>query len=291
MAKTRTGARTRSTAKRAGRSAKQSSQRLADRIQARLPDPLERVVERARGDDILLFSAGLAFYALISVVPLAIFCLWVVSLLLGDDRVREIAQQISRSAPEGLRAGQFFQRVAELGVSLGVPALVTGLWPATSYGAGLRRAFERLSKRDKKELKGLRGRGLVLIVLLPVFVVGTLVASFAGTVFLGESAALQAVGYVAALATGSLAAALSVALIYRIFPADRLGARSIWRGTLFAATSISLLSVLFTLFLNLGANAEEHFATSGMATIVLAGLWLFLANALLLVGFKIAQET
>src|SRR5437764_9657807 len=160
--------------------------RFVDRLERKLPPPARTVFERARGQDILLYASGLSFYALVSVVPLAIFVIWISSLVLGDHRVHEFARELKRVAPKNLDAGGFVQRVADLGTSLGVPALITALWPASSYGAGLRRAFDRLGPRNPREPKGLKGRGLALIVLLPLFVIGSIVASYAGPAIVGE---------------------------------------------------------------------------------------------------------
>lgn len=264
--------------------------RLPDRLENRLPAGARRVLKRSRGQDLLLFAAGLAFYALVSIVPLLIFVLWVVSLFLGDARVHTLARELGRVAPKNLDVGRFVERVAALGTSLGVPALLVGLWPASSYGAGLRRAFDRLSRRSRSELKGLRGRGVVLVVLLPVLVTGSLLGSYAGTAVLGEGAFVKALGVLLALLTGFVGAALGVALIYRIFPPDPLDWRGIIRGTIWSAGTISLLSLAFTLFLTLGADFQKRFAFSGLAGIVLLGLWLLCSNALLLVGFNVAQE-
>jgi hypothetical protein len=67
-----------------------------------LPPPIRAVVERARKEDILLYSASLAFYALVSLVPTIILVLWVTSLILGDHRVEDMARQIERVAPKNL---------------------------------------------------------------------------------------------------------------------------------------------------------------------------------------------
>ena len=62
-----------------------SSARVVDRVEERLPERVRVVVEKARGQDILLFASGLSFYALVSLVPLAIFVVWITSLVLGDQ--------------------------------------------------------------------------------------------------------------------------------------------------------------------------------------------------------------
>jgi uncharacterized BrkB/YihY/UPF0761 family membrane protein len=274
-------------AKRAGRQAK----RWVDHLIERLPPLARDVARKVRGQDVLLYSSGLAFYALVSAVPLAIVAAWVASLVLGDQRVHQAASELQRAAPGGLRVGSFLTRVADEGTTVGVVALLTALWPASSYGAGLRRAFDRLSHRRIDEAKGLRGRGLALLVLLPVFVAGSLVGSFLGTTLLGDSGVAAVLGAGVALVTGFCAAAVGVVLIYRIFPPVRMPLRSILKGTAFAAGTISLLSLGFTLFLGTGGGGDQqHFGTTGMALIVLFAVWLFLANALLLVGYVISLE-
>ena len=269
-------------------SATGSATRWVDRLEKRLPGPVRSVVERSRNQDILLFASGLSFYALVSVVPLAIFVIWIVSLILGDNRIHSMARELQKVAPKNLNAGEFVQRVADLGTSLGAPALVTALWPATSYGAGLRRAFDRLSEKSPKEAKGLKGRGLALVVLLPIFVLGSLLGSYAGTAVVGDAVWERVLGIALALLIGFVGTAVGVALIYRIFPPERMPLRQIAKGTVWSAATISLLSLAFTVFAST-ANFSEHYGTAGVAAIVVLAVWLFLANALLLVGFRIAE--
>src|SRR6266536_2377414 len=173
-----------------------------ERIEAWLPPPMRNVIERAHTNDVFTYAAALAFYAIVSVVPLTILVLWLVSVVLGDDRVRQLASEVGRVAPKNLGADRIVQRVAQLGSRLGVVATITALWPATAYGSGLERAFDRLGPRRDEKLEGLRGRGLFFLVLLPVFVLGSLVGSFAGSEALGTSGLARVIGYAVALATG-----------------------------------------------------------------------------------------
>jgi hypothetical protein len=52
-----------------------------------------------------------------------------------------------------------------------------------------------------------------------------------------------------------------------------------------------VLSLGYVVFLNVGADFERRYATSGLAAIVLLALVLFLANALMLVGYEVAQDS
>lgn len=45
------------------------------------------------------------------------------------------------------------------------------------------------------------------------------------------------------------------------------------------------------LYVSLGANFEEHYATSGLAAMVLLAVWLFLSNVLMLASYRVVIET
>jgi YihY family inner membrane protein len=263
---------------------------VLERIEAVLPPSIRAVTERARTNDVFTYAAALAFYAIVSIVPLTIVVLWIVSVVLGDDRVRQLAREVGRVAPKNLGADHIVERVAQLGMRLGIVAIIAALWPATAYGAGLERAFDRLRPKSDKTLEGLRGRALFVMVLLPIFVLGSLLGSFVGSEAVEKSGLTRFVGYGIALATGFVFTALALILIYRIFPPGRLAWKGVFRATVVAATGISLLSFLFFLYVSLGANFEKHYATSGLAALVLLAVWLFLANVFVLAAYRIALE-
>ncbi|MDP9295519.1 MAG: YihY/virulence factor BrkB family protein [Actinomycetota bacterium] len=87
------------------------------------------------------------------------------------------------------------------------------------------------------------------------------------------------------------AAGAAIAVIYKIFPPEPLEGRQILRGTAFTAAGVSILSLAFSLYLTFGANFQERYATSGLAGIVLVAVWLFVANTLLLLGYRVALKT
>ena len=265
---------------------------IVDALQERLPGPVAAVVRRLRSEDVSLLSAGLSFYALVSVVPFAVLVLWLVSLITGKARVREVAEQLARHLPAKLGIDDALQRVADLGVGLGVGALAALIWPASAYGAGLRRSFARLADDKDEDVKGLRGRGLALglVGVVPALALTGLFATYLGTAIVGDGGAALVAGWVLALAFGFAASAASVAVIYRLFAPISLGWRSIARGAAAAGGAISVVSLAYVIFLNSGVDFERRYATSGLAAVVLLAFWLFMTNALVLVGFQIAQE-
>jgi len=270
-----------------------ASTALLDVAEERLPRPMAALVRRLRAEDLFLLAAALAFYALVSVAPFAILVLWVVSLVTGKARVAQVADEFGNMLPAKLGADDALKRVAELGAGLGVGALAALLWPATAYGSGLRRAFSRLSRRHKEESRGIRGRALALGLLgvVPALALAGLVAAYAGTRILGDGPVPSVLGWLLALAFGFGASSLAAAVIYKLFAPRRLPWKAIAKGSTVAGAAIAVVTLGYVIFLNVGVDFERRYATSGLAAIVLLAAWLFLTNALILVGFQVAQES
>ena len=247
-------------------------------------------VGAARDDDVFLFSAALAFYGLISVAPLVVVALWVTTLLVGAGQVHHVADHLARLAPPALGVDRALQRVSKLSATLGVVAVAAALWPATAYGAGLVRVLDRLGG-DRKGT-GLRGRGaaLLLVCLLPVLVLGSLIAGYAGGATLGDSSGEVAAGLVFGFVLSFAATVAAVVVIYKVFPRTPPVWRDALRGALVAAGSIAILSVGYVAYLRLGANFEQRYASDALASVVLLGVWLYAANIALLAGYRIARR-
>jgi uncharacterized BrkB/YihY/UPF0761 family membrane protein len=260
-----------------------------ERVERRLPSWGRRAVHILRTHDVLLSASGLAFYALVSLAPLVVVVLWVTGLLLGEERVQRLAETLRSVAPEGLGAGDALEAVSEQGTRLGFGAAVAARWPATAYGSALVRGFDRLTDDHGRALPGLRGRGLAFI-LLPALLLGSIGASLVSTT-VGEDGALSRVaGAVAALALAGLGGGVALVLVYRFFPPIRLPWKRIVLTSGVVALGTSVLSLVFSLYLALGADWEERFAMSGVAGIVMLAVWLLLVNALLLLGYRLALE-
>lgn len=247
-------------------------------------------IAAARADDVFLHAAALAFYALISVAPLVVVALWVTTLVVGAEQVQDLADRLARVAPPALGVDRALQRVASLSTTGGLAAVVAALWPATAYGAGLVRVLDRIA--SDRERTGLRGRGaaLLLVGLVPVLVLGSLVAGYAGAATLGDSPVEVVIGLVLGLVLSFAATVATVAVIYRVFPRTPPGWQDTRRGALVAAASIALLSVGYVAYLRLGANFEQRYASDALTSVVLLGVWLYAANIALLAGYRVARR-
>lgn len=237
-----------------------------------------------------LYAAALAFYGLISVAPLVVVAMWISTLVVGDAQVQQVGDDLARLAPPALGVDRAFERVAELSTTFGLVAVVAALWPATAYGAALVRVLDRIG--GDREVTGLRGRGaaLLLVCLVPVFVLGSLVAGYAGAAALGDTGIEIAVGLAFALALSFTATVVTVAMIFKVFPRHPPEWPATLRGALVAAGCISTVSVGYVAYLRLGVNFEHRYASDALAAVVLLGVWLFAANVALLVGYRVARR-
>ncbi len=261
----------------------------ADGLLDRLPGPFGSL-RRLHDEDLLFLSAGLAFYALVSVAPLVVLAFWVTSLVVGDDTLHRTGRQVADLLPSKLGVDKALVRVADAGNGLGAWALLGALWPATAYGSGLVRAFDRLSDRSRS-LPGLRGRVLsfVLIGVLPPAALAGLGMAAMGPRLLGEGTVATLLGWTVGIGGGLALVAALTTIIYRVFTPDSVSWGQILRGALLVGTCIAVLSLAYALFLRYGANFEQRYVSSGLAAVVLLAVWLFLANSVLLGGYRFVQ--
>ncbi len=100
-----------------------------------LPDRLSRLVHRFADRGLLLSASSLAFYGLVSALPLLLIAFAFVEAVAGESALRSFADQVAENGPEG--SGQFVDQLADSGGSFGFVTLLLTIWPATMYGGGV----------------------------------------------------------------------------------------------------------------------------------------------------------
>jgi membrane protein len=265
-------------------------QRRVGKARERLPGFVEELIERLRQAEVLFYGAGLAFYGLISLAPTLIVGFWIVGSIAGEARVSSLADNLVEMSPGDANVQPIIDNLLEVGPRVGVGALLAALWPATAYGSGLVRALDEISMRDDRSMQGLRGRlkSLSLLLGLPVFLLGALGASYLLTGVTGDGWLTRLLAWAAALVVGTLVTTVALTGIYMLFGPDPLSWRSFALAALVAATAIAALSLGYLVYLERGTDWEERVAGSGLAAVVLLGLWLYLANIILLAGYALA---
>jgi membrane protein len=253
-----------------------------------LPDRLSRLARRFADREILLSASSLAFYGLVSALPLLLIAFAFVEAVAGDDTLRRFADQVAEQGPEG--SGEFLDQLVDNGGGFGVVTLLFTIWPATAYGGGLRRALSKHSE-GSESAAGLRGRllGLSMVLVLPVVILGGIPLMFFLSTLLGDGLLETALGWAVALTAGTIAATVLTTALYHAFSPEALGLRQSLLGASVTAAVTAVFSLGFVIYLELG-DTEERFGGGVIAVVVLLGLWLFVANILLLGGYEAVLE-
>lgn len=254
----------------------------------RLPPGPARVVARLLDRRTVLVGSSLAFYGLVSALPLLLISLTAAERLLGPESIRRLSQQATETDARGV--GQILLDVAGGTGGPGWWVYLLVLWPATAYGGGLRRAFME-ARGDEEALPGLKGRaiGLLLVLILPLVVLGGIPLAFVLTRLWEGGLAGTLAGLGVGLLGGVVVGTLLNAVLYHAFTSEDLG----WARTLptaaVVATATSLTSVGFVEYVRL-ASLEQRYGSATLAMVLLFGVWLFAVNVLLLAGYHAIIE-
>jgi membrane protein len=257
-------------------------------IDRRLPRRVSGLIHRIADRDLLLAASSLAFYGVVSTLPLLMLAFAAVETVSGDDTLQSFADRAASTGPEG--TGAFLEPLIVNGGSLTVATVLFTLWPATAYGGGLRRALTH-STDIEETAAGTRGRfiGVSLALVLPVLVLAGIPMMFVLSNLAGEGGWGLVLGWSAALAAGGLVATGLAALLYQAFTPASLGWRDTVSGAVIAGFATAVFSLLFVIYLDV-ADIQERFGGGATAVVVMIGLWLFVANILLLAGYQAVLE-
>ncbi len=257
---------------------------LDDRLPTRLSSLLRRLADR----DLLLQGSSLAFYGLVSALPTLMLTFAVAEAVGGEGTLESFASQAADDGPAG--SVEFLEQLVANGGTLGFATVLFTLWPATVYGSGLRRALLD-STGESEALPGVRGRllGLGTAVVLPAMLLAGVPLMFVLSMLSGDGAWATALGWVLAVGTAIAVGTGLISVVYRVFSPLDLHWPNALRGAALTASLSAVFSLLFVVYLGV-ADVEERFGGGEIAIVVLLGVWLFVANVLLLAGYHAAVE-
>jgi membrane protein len=245
------------------------------------------LVRQIRRHDLVFYAAGLTFYAAIAVVPLLLVAWFVTSLVLGGEVVRTLTSALAAYAPTSLGLREGVRSLGEVGPRLGIASFAAALVPATSYGDGLVRAMDRVAGRDRRA-KGLRGRllALVFVASLPPVVMAELGAVAVLPGALGFTGRFNLVSVAVAFVVGWLSAGLLVGVLYRAFSPRPLAVGPLAMGAALTGSFLSGMSLTWLFLLRFGVDVGVAFGDSDLlGTVVVAGVFLYLVQVVLLGGY------
>jgi len=245
------------------------------------------VVRSTRGHDLALYAAGVTFYATVGLVPLLLLALFLAGQVAGEETVRALADRVANLLPDALGAQQAGRFLAAAGTGMSPLTALAALIPASVYGEGLSRAFDRLSRTTSKR-RSLRGRiGAVGVVgISPALLLGGLAATKLLTERLGDDGSDRVLGVYFAFLLGWLAISPVLALAYRGLAPERPGTRALLWGAAGTGSFLAGTCLGFVLFLSLDINLGAVYGGAAvLATAVACVGWLWVLHIIVLVGY------
>jgi len=265
----------------------------------RLRDVFARVRSEMKVDHVPLLSAGVAFYALLALVPAIIAVVSIYGLVADPAQVRAQIVDVLRAAPREVRelVSAQLESIASSSSASTIVAVIIGIVAALwSASAGIGHLIDALNiAYDEAETRGAVRRrvtallftvGAIVFVVVAIGVIGFLPALVSKT-NLGAPGRF-AIGIVrwlvlvAGLLTG-------LAVLYRYGPdRDRPKWRWISPGATMAGTLWLVGSLLFSLYTANFAKYNETYGSLGAVVVLM--LWLFLTALSVIVGAEVNAE-
>jgi membrane protein len=256
--------------------------------------PVRAVLRVFLSRDGRFLSAAIAFYALLSAVPLAYLSLWIATLFVSREAAHsaletELARWTGKTLAEAVAK---WAEQARTGHALGVLSVVVLLYSATRLFAALERGINAMWELDAdptlvlgkrhKVLKQLRTRGLAFVVSTLLGVVLALVVVFRAGVAAAERAGarLSEVSSVFSWIGSLFVATLLFFLLYTVLPRERARPRETLVGAMVSA-------LLFLLGAHAITRYIAHKGDVGLGETLLVLLWLRYAAQVFLLGAAI----
>ena len=262
-------------------------------------DVLARVKVDMKADDVPLLAAGVAFYALLSLVPALVALVSVYGLVADPADIQRNVEDVLAAAPTEVRdlVSQQLSSIVEgssSGLRIGaIIGLAVALWSASSGVKNLITAVNRAyHEREGRGFLKLRATAIVLtltlIVLGGVALFGLIVVPNA----LSSDGGVGVARDVLMIARWPLAALVIVAglaIVYRFAP-DRDNPRWNWAspGAVFATLLWLAASLAFSIYT---ANFGKYNETYGaLGAIVVVMLWLWIGALAVIAGAELNGE-
>ena len=260
---------------------------------------LVRVKAEAKDDNATLLGAGVAFFALLALVPALVALVSVYGLVADPAKVDQQVEDLLGAAPSEVRnlvATQLSKITHDAGGALGLAAalgVLVALWSASS---GVRNLIGAINAAyDEDETRGyVRLRAVSLAFTLGAIVF--LVASFVVIAILPGVLADTGLGVVGRIATSVLRWVLllvgtlvALAVLYRYGP-DRHEAAWTWVSPgAIAATALWLAgSALFAVYTANFGKYNETYGSLGAVVVVM--LWLYISALAVIFGAELNAE-
>ncbi len=240
----------------------------------------------------LLYAAGLTFYAAIGLVPLFLIGLRFTSVILSPAAVRETGDALAHYTPSRLGVADAIRALGSTGGRVGWASVLAAFLPASLYADGLVRVLHRYAPDGMRQTRPWRSR-LYTVVLIGIVTVGVVVLTGALRPLLvdpfGTGTGARLLGIFVTFVIGWLGFSAVLVLIYRVFGGDHASLGSTAVGAVATASWLSGQTLGFLLVLRLATGVGTAYGGSALAGAASTVLFLlYLDNIVLIGGYALA---
>jgi len=262
-------------------------------------DVAKRVKQEATQDDASLLAGGVAFFALLALVPALVALVSCYGLIASESTVTDQVSRMLGAAPAEVRnlveeQLRSIVRGSAGGASLAaVIGILIALWSASSGMNHLVGAINlAYDERESRGFVRLRAMSLGLTVGAVVF----LVAAFGLIAVLPSALAKTGLGFAARVAVSLirwlvllLGMLVGLGVLYRYAP-DLNSPKWSWTspGAILATIGFIVTSLLFSLYTANFGRYNETYGTLGAIVVVM--LWLYLTALMVILGAELNAE-
>jgi membrane protein len=252
---------------------------------------VKRFVVKAYEDNITGLAAMVAYNLLLSILPLALLALFIAGQVLGSGELeRSVLSDLRRLFPDTAESTltNLLNGLERNSTSLGIVALVTGVWFGSSFWGALDTAFCRIYGGECRSWVQQKRFALAMLVVVLLFMAATVVVPVVQSFLIAGKKnlpfGLDEVGglvYAATLALGLLVLFAILCLIFRVVPNRAVPWRAVWPGAAAATVAIFVVDYAFPLYLSNVSTIGSFGNTFAFIAILL--VW-FYVLAIIIIG-------
>ena len=265
-----------------------------------------RTLQEMSDDDATHMAAAISYYALLSLFPLTLGLIAIMSFVQDAPSPETITSWVASFLPgsENLVKVEIESVLAVRG-TIGLFALVGLFWAGSAIFGGITRSINRAwDVHTDRPLYLSKARQLVMAVLTGfLFLFSTSITTFLrvyerfaeinvpfGNMLISPFGdVLVSTTSLVILHASSFVLVLTVFLmLYKYMPNTRTYWRYIWLGALVAAILFETTKNLFIIYLNAFTNFEDVYGT--LAPVVALLLWTYLSGLILILGAELSSE-
>ncbi len=248
---------------------------------------------RAYRENVTGMAAMVAYNLMLSIFPFVLLVLFIVGQVLQSNESVEssILLDLQRLFPnvEQDQLESAVDRIRDSSTTIGVAAIVGGLWIGASFWGAMDTAFGRIYHVESRGWLEQKRFALVMLAVVALFLAASVAIPAAEGAILSTTddlpLGLSDIGFLDNLILIAGAVTLSFVIacvIYWATPKGHMPWRSVWPGALFVTLVIGLANWAFPFYLDSVSDLSRFGGTVGFVLITL--LWFYALSLALLAG-------